>query len=175
MSGFSLRITLVSVFLLASMAPYAHATLVQWTISSSTFDDGGTLSGTFVFDTVAITYSSINLTTTAGSAFGGANYTSPLTIFSANSFHAGPSAAPSRLSLSNFIGGGWATPGVISGFGFGERACLNAGCTSVGSSLRAGASSNATGVVIPEPGTAVLLLAGLGCLFALRRRGRLSA
>ena len=41
-----------------------------------TFDDGGTASGSFVYDAVTNTYSAINVTTTTGATLAGATYTS---------------------------------------------------------------------------------------------------
>ena len=47
---------------------------LTWTISNATFSDGGTASGTFVYDADTNTYSSINITTTTGSVRSGASY-----------------------------------------------------------------------------------------------------
>jgi hypothetical protein len=45
----------------------ASAVPVLWTFSGATFSDGGTASGSFVYDADTNTYSSVNITTTAGS------------------------------------------------------------------------------------------------------------
>lgn len=50
----------------------ASAAPVLWTLSGVAFSDGGTASGSFVYDADANTYSSINITTTAGSVRGSA-------------------------------------------------------------------------------------------------------
>src|SRR5258705_12996304 len=62
-------------FVLFSVPSIASADGVTWTFSGLTFDDGGTASGSFNYDAVAGTYSSIDITTTLGTAFGGATYT----------------------------------------------------------------------------------------------------
>jgi len=47
---------------------------VVWYLSGVRFSDGGTASGSFVFDANNYQYSAINITTTAGSAAAGAHY-----------------------------------------------------------------------------------------------------
>jgi hypothetical protein len=44
---------------------YAQAGVITWVFQGATFDDGGTLSGSFQFDGVS-TFSNINIVTTAG-------------------------------------------------------------------------------------------------------------
>jgi hypothetical protein len=72
--------------LLASIATVACAALplapaqaapVTWLVSGFGFDDGGTLSGSFVFDAAVGSYSDIHLTTTAGGNAAGATYGDP--------------------------------------------------------------------------------------------------
>src|SRR5258708_19781801 len=53
---------------------FASAAPVVWTLSGVTFSDGGTASGSFIFDADTNTYSSINVTTTPGSVRSGATY-----------------------------------------------------------------------------------------------------
>jgi hypothetical protein len=48
-------------------AQTASAVPIQWTLDGVTFIDGGTASGSFVFDADLSIYSSINTSTTAGS------------------------------------------------------------------------------------------------------------
>ena len=52
----------------------AHGLPVEWTLDNVSFDDGGTAFGSFVYDADANEYSSISVSTTAGTAFGGAGY-----------------------------------------------------------------------------------------------------
>ncbi|HUP04955.1 MAG TPA: putative Ig domain-containing protein, partial [Bryobacteraceae bacterium] len=60
---------------LAALAPLVSAAQVKWTLHSVTFADGGTATGSFVYDADSNTYSSVNITTTSGTAFAGAAYT----------------------------------------------------------------------------------------------------
>ena len=53
----------------------ASADGITWSLSGVTFDDGGTASGSFVYDAVTNTVSSVNIVTTAGTTFGGNTYT----------------------------------------------------------------------------------------------------
>lgn len=52
----------------------ANAVPIQWTVSETTFDDGGTLSGSFVYDADSDVYSNIRLKTTTGSKGAGAEF-----------------------------------------------------------------------------------------------------
>ena len=53
----------------------ASADGITWSLSGVTFADGGTASGSFVYDAVTNTVSSVNIVTTAGTTFGGNTYT----------------------------------------------------------------------------------------------------
>ncbi len=53
----------------------ASADGITWSLSGVTFDDGGTASGSFVYDAVTNTVSAVNIVTTAGTTFGGTTYT----------------------------------------------------------------------------------------------------
>ena len=55
-------------------ATSSMAVPILWTFSGATFDDGGGASGSFVYDAPSNTYSALDITTTAGSSFGGAAY-----------------------------------------------------------------------------------------------------
>jgi hypothetical protein len=52
----------------------ASAVPVTWNLLQVQFQDGGTASGSFVYDADTNTYSNVNITTTAGSARPGATY-----------------------------------------------------------------------------------------------------
>jgi len=64
-----------ALFVLLSVG--ACAGPITWTLQGVTFADGGTASGSFVFDATADVYSSINITTTVGSVLGGSTYGYP--------------------------------------------------------------------------------------------------
>src|SRR5258706_7531917 len=70
-------ITALVLFVLFCVPSIASADGIAWDLSGVTFDDGGTASGSFVYDATANTYSSIDIITTLGTAFGRATYTSP--------------------------------------------------------------------------------------------------
>lgn len=60
---------------LCSLALTASADLIQWTLTDFTFNDGGSASGSFVFDADTNSFSRVNVTTTTGSLKDGATYT----------------------------------------------------------------------------------------------------
>jgi hypothetical protein len=51
-----------------------HAAPVEWTLENVQFDDGGTASGSFVYDQATQEYSAVSVQTTAGSSFSGGAY-----------------------------------------------------------------------------------------------------
>lgn len=52
----------------------ADAALISWTVGGVTFDDGGTVTGSFTTDSTTGFLQSWNLTTTAGTALAGRNF-----------------------------------------------------------------------------------------------------
>ena len=70
-----MRFAAAAVMLIATvLAIDLKAGPVLWTLSNVEFDDGGTASGTFMYDAITDTFSNYNIVTTAGSALGGAVY-----------------------------------------------------------------------------------------------------
>ena len=65
----------LGLLLLLGLPSIASADGVTWDLSGVTFDDGGTASGSFVYDADTNTVNDIDIVTTAGTAFGGATYT----------------------------------------------------------------------------------------------------
>jgi hypothetical protein len=65
-----------SIFLLSVvfLSFSANASPLMWEFRDAFFDDGGSLSGTFVWDAETVTASSIEITTTGGAVFGGLSY-----------------------------------------------------------------------------------------------------
>jgi len=57
---------LLGLFAALCVAFSAQAVPVQWTLHNVTFTDGGTASGSFVYDAATNTYSSVSITTTPG-------------------------------------------------------------------------------------------------------------
>lgn len=54
---------------------HARATPLTWSLEDVRFSDGGTATGSFAFDADNATYGTINVTTTTGTDFAGADYT----------------------------------------------------------------------------------------------------
>jgi len=69
------RAVMLTLFFAVLSGQSASANPILWSLVGVTFNDGGTASGSFVYDADTNTYSNISVTTTEGSAFGGAVYT----------------------------------------------------------------------------------------------------
>jgi PEP-CTERM motif len=165
--------SLITAFILVvtfGVPSIASADGITWTLSGVTFDDGGTASGSFVFDALTNTYSAIDIITTAGSQFGGATYTGIDPGFPSTS---GQLILVTNALLSDFTGTGVLEldfgpltnlGGTFPVVGTGEGTCDNAGCSS-GTELRTLTAGEVTGVVAtPEPSTLLLLVMGLAGL-----------
>ena len=70
--------TALVLFVMFCVPSIASADGITWDLSGVTFDDGGTASGSFVYDALTNTYTpgDITVTTTAGTLLTGATYTS---------------------------------------------------------------------------------------------------
>lgn len=164
------------IFLLGPLAGAAAS--LQWTLDNVIFNDSGVATGSFLYDADTDTYSSISITTTPGSSFGGAYY-------SGQNLQPG-SVTPSRLvatpvdtatpslgfvlsfgaPLTNAGGSVNLTPGFVAFpilFGSGEAIYL-------GSVLRLVTSGAVTATVVPVPAAGPLFLAGLVLLGFARKR-----
>jgi hypothetical protein len=157
-----------------------------WTITNGTFDDGGTFSGSFVYDASTNTYSSINVQTTTGHVFGNPS-ASTYTVLN-------PGIAPTAKTVLfvdqpgqfSYMGDptldlGFSTAltdagGTVNLSGT-EYTCSAQNCNGLGSPSRGvtGGTASAAGPVTSAPtlsgwGTAALaiLLGGAG-LLAVRR------
>ena len=171
------RAVLLTLFVAALSAPSVSANPILWNLVGVTFDDGGTASGSFVYDADTNTYSNISITTTAGSAFGGATYTL------INDVADGPTA--SGIYLVTSVPATPGMPGLIMGF-------LN--LTNAGGTISPPNFSISEGTIytnprgllpqrsnlaliggltsVPEPSSFILSTIPLGALafFALKRR-----
>jgi hypothetical protein len=177
-------ITALVLFVLFCVPSIASADGITWTLSGVTFDDGGTASGSFVYDALTNTYSSIDITTTLGSTFPGATYTglvdSSFTLPSDTGLILG---APDFLGpifqlifqdhLTNsggtvFLMNGAFDPIAVELTGSGEFTCEPPDCSSFTPDpprlVTGGTVSGVPATAVPEPSALSLLSMGLVAL-----------
>ena len=114
----------------------ASAAPVTW-ILTATFNDGGTASGSLVFDASTGVFSSVNITTTTGSTRVGATYTRAHVTFAGPDFVLLLSSASGNLTGTPVFAANLVSPMTNSGgtilirlTGFHEESsCVDAGCT----------------------------------------------
>jgi len=171
--------------LLANLTAFgaASANPVTWTLQDWVFDDGGTASGSFVFDADTGVYSSINIITTAGSTLSGDSYGVPFPPYGGNEeiMLAVPEAL-ADLTGSLVLAVTWADLLTNAGGSVyadlmeslvAEFICLDATCFKV-DSARFLVSGFITSEV-PLPAALPLFAAGLAGVASLRRRKKPSA
>lgn len=130
----------------------ASAVPLLWTLNGVNFNDGGTASGTFVYDADTTTYSAINITTTTGGVRTGATYA--CAEFATALFYS-PTCAVNLTGVFIF----WLFPSSALTNGGGsisltvatkEATCLDAGCSSLGT-VRNIASVGGGSISAPVP------------------------
>ena len=150
-------------------AQASQAAIIDWTLSNGTFDDGGTFSGTFAFDTTADAITDWNIVTTDGSYHPGIDF---LTFNSASDNGDGPSffsafiIFTSGFGLHNMPLG---TPGTVTSLtgveGFSALGFIEGVHTVTG--------GQAVGVLaIPEPASWAMMVVGAGLAGSVLRRSR---
>lgn len=163
-----------------SMPFVADAALVKWELSGG-FNDGGTLTGSFVFDADVEMYSSVAITTTAGGLFAGTSYdSSDVTQESKFLLNVVTNFGLPDLTGQNAFGfsfesaltnaGGTVPIDVDFGFFPAESSCNTPSCNSQ-AVIRVLSSGSVSSVVsVPVPAAVWLFGAGLIGLVSLAKR-----
>jgi hypothetical protein len=163
-----------------------NASPVVWTVHA-TFDDGGTASGSFVFDASLGVFTFVDITTTTGSVRTGAHYTRANLVAASSTFVLELTSATGDLTGTPSFAGQLVSPMTnaggsinfsLSGF-HQEESCANAGCTGGAPPRRFMLNGSVTAAPAPTPAppTLILMLSGLAfaAAFAARKRiGRLA-
>ncbi len=160
------------------LAASASAGPLTWSITGL-FNDGGTVSGSFVFDADTNAYSSIDVTTTDGTIRSGAHYTlynpccpdDPTFLLFVTGVGGDLTGTPvlSTILLSPMTNAGGTIGFDLAAQFHGEESCNAPGCGGPAPPQRDFVSGSVTASTVPEPGTFVLALP-VFALIASRRK-----
>jgi hypothetical protein len=175
-------ITASLLLVLLSLPSIASADSILWTLSGVMFSDGGTASGSFDYNSATNTFSTIMITTTGGTSFGGATYSTLSGAFpgssSSTGFIAGAAGgdftgtALLMLLFDNPLinTGGTVTDLLTTGDtnGGGEGTCDQADCSTQTQDrfITGGSASSTVGVATPEPSALSLLVVAFAAMLA---------
>ena len=165
----------LALILLPLLVASASATPLVWTLTGVTFTDGGTASGSFMYDPATNTYSNVNITTTTGSVRTGAtyhfvsgppnppsgNFILQLTVGSGN-LSGTPAFALVFTGLGLTNSGG--TVSVLSGL---EAFCNDAVCSGPAAPSRTTTAGSVVGSATPTSGAPALSTWGTAALAIL--------
>ena len=161
---------------MALTSAHAQAVPLKWTLQDWTFSDGGTASGSFVFDAATTTYSDIMVQTSGGGQ--------PTRTYDANALAAlsqtlfftqgtGPDFTNVVFLSAALTSAMTDAGGTISLFNFsalGERRCDDPSCT-FGTGIRSlTGGSIVAAAAVPVPAALPLMLSGLLAFAAIGRR-----
>src|SRR5262249_28302322 len=143
-------------FCALALSTAAYAVPLQWTISA-TFEDGGTASGSFVYDATANLFSQVNITTTTGSIRTGATYVRANLVAARADLVLVITSASGDLTGTPILGASLVSPMTNAGGTiqinlsalYEEDSCGNAACTGVTAPRRTITSGSVTSVAVP--------------------------
>ena len=159
------------------MAGTAKATLIGWDYSADFGTDAGTASGSFVYDTVALSFSDVMFTTTGGTVIGAQSFSLVLAFNSSTLQILDPTTGPDFSSdplLQIVVITDYSDPLAIlnvSRFAF----CANFSCSGTQGGVFLNSLSSDLSIAAPEPSTLALFATGLALLGFLGWRRRRSA
>ena len=150
------------------VASLAVATPRTWYISNGTFDDGGTYSGSFVYDAATNTYSSINLQTAGGTVWYASAFTALDAPFTSNAsfLYLLPASGQATYLNGPILYFAFSAPlpdanGTVSPSG-GEGLCVTAACDTFSSGRRRSIATGTISTTAPSPPPTVPTLSQWG-------------
>lgn len=170
----------------------ANATLVRWELENFNFDDGGSATGTFVYDTELGTVSDINIYTLSGSRVEGRHYIATAGSWGRHS-EVGLLVFTDTSSTEDYQGAGWFRFDIreirdyyeigrrLRAWNGAESYCVNSECSSAASIItdpdnyrRGGGGIIAIEHLpaVPLPAAGWLFLSAIGGLFWTKKRAR---
>lgn len=145
---------------------------VQWLVDG-TFNDTGTVTGTFTIDAYGYLLNNFNLQTTAGTALPGFDYNSTDSYFSNGTFYVDAQPgyqADLHLQFLNDLEVAASTDPLVGGFGGPSYECVGSYSCYVPSGGVTRYITDGFATAVPEPATWAMFLVGFGAVgFAMRR------